>query len=103
MRKKQEIQRLKYEVGLSNRTLARAHCISNCTVGEYVVRARRAGLVWSLEGEQTEEELYQQLFPEVKKPQMVERPMPDWERVHLGWHVRESHCNCCGRNNGRNF
>ena len=45
LRKIREILRLKYEVGLSNRAIARACCISNSTVGEYVVRARRAG--WS--------------------------------------------------------
>jgi transposase len=82
LRKIREILRLKYEVGLSNRAIARACCISNSTVGDYVVRARRAGLVWPLAEEQTEEELYQQLFPEVKKPQLVERPVPDWEEVH---------------------
>ncbi len=46
------------------------------------MRARRAGLVWPLAEEQSEEELYQQLFPEVKKPKIVERPQPDWEKVH---------------------
>src|SRR5215207_968898 len=64
VRKIREILRLKYEAGLSNRAIARACCISNSTVGEYVVRARRAGLVWPVADERTEEELYQQLFPE---------------------------------------
>jgi transposase len=82
VRKIREILRLKYEVGLSNRAIARACCVSNSTVGDYVVRAKRAGIVWLVANERTEDELYQQLFPEVKKPQMVERPMPDWERVH---------------------
>ena len=82
LRKTREILRLKYEVGLSNRAIARACCVSNSTVGEYVVRAKRAGLVWPLAKEQTEEELYKQLFPEVKKPQRVEHPLPDWEEVH---------------------
>jgi transposase len=82
VRKIREILRLKYEVGLSNRAIARACCVSNSTVGDYVVRARRAGLAWPVAEERTEEELYQQLFPEVKKPQMVERPLPDGEAVH---------------------
>ena len=82
LRKIREILRLKYEVGLSNRAIARACCISNSTVGEYVVRARRAGLVWPLAEERSEEELYKQLFAEVEKPRMVERPLPDWEEVH---------------------
>ncbi len=82
VRKIREILRLKYEVGLSNRAIARACCISNSTVGEYVVRARRTGLVWPVAEERTEEELYQQLFPEVKRPKLVERPVPDWEKMH---------------------
>jgi transposase len=82
VRKIREILRLKYEVGLSNRAIARACCISNSTVGDYVVRARRAGLVWPVAEEQSEGELYQQLFPEVKRPKLVERPQPDWEKVH---------------------
>jgi len=83
VRKIREILRLKYEAGLSNRAIARACCISNSTVGDYVVRAKRAELSWPLAEEQTEEELYQLLFPEVKRPKMVERPMPNWETVHL--------------------
>ena len=58
MRKIREIVRLKDEVGLSNRAIARACCISNSTVGEYVIRAGRAGLVWPVADERTEEELY---------------------------------------------
>jgi transposase len=82
LRKIREVLRLKHEIGLSNRAIARACRVSNSTVGEYVVRARRAGLVWPLVEERSEEELYKQLFPEVEKPGMVERPLPDWEEVH---------------------
>ena len=82
LRKIREVLRLKHEVGLSNRAIARACRVSNSTVGEYVVRARRAGLVWPLAEERSEEELYKQLFAEVEKPVMVERPLPDWEEVH---------------------
>src|SRR5690606_38947287 len=82
VRKIREILRLKYEVGLSHRAIARACCISNSTVGDYVVRARRAGLVWPLPDELGEEELYRKLFPEVKNPQMEKRPLSDWEEVH---------------------
>src|SRR5512141_2111634 len=82
VRKIREILRLKYEVGLSNRAIARACRISNSTVGAYVVRARRAGLVWPVAEEWSEEELYQQLFPEVEKPRIVERPLPSGEEMH---------------------
>jgi len=82
VRKIREVLRLKYEVGLSNRAIARACRISNSTVGEYVVRARRAGLVWPVAEDRSEEELYRQLFPEVEKARLVERPVPNWEEVH---------------------
>lgn len=82
VRKIREILRLKYEGGLSNRAIARACCISNSTVGEYVVRARRAGLVWPLPDELGEEELYRKLFPEVKKPKLEARPLPEAAQVH---------------------
>jgi transposase len=82
LRKIREILRLKHEGGLSNRAIARACRISNSTVGDYVVRARRAGLDWPLPDELGEEDLYRKLFPEVKQPQMVERPLPDGETVH---------------------
>ena len=36
LRKIREVLRLKHEVGLSNRAIARACCISNSTVGEYL-------------------------------------------------------------------
>ena len=82
VRKIREILRLKYEVGLSNRAIARACRVSNSTVGEYVVRAKRAELVWPLPDELREEELYRKLFPEVEKPRMEVRPLPDGEAVH---------------------
>src|SRR5574338_151497 len=73
LRKIREILRLKHEHGLSNRAIARACSISNSTVGDDVVRARRAGLGWPLPDELREEDLYRKLFPEVEKPRMEER------------------------------
>lgn len=82
MRKIREVLRLKYENGLSNRAIARACCISNSTVGEYIARAERAGLKWPLSESCSEEQLYQQLFPEEEKGAASERPVPNWEEVH---------------------
>ncbi len=50
LRKIREILRLKEEVGLSNRGIARANNISNSTVGEYLSRAQAANLHWPLGG-----------------------------------------------------
>lgn len=81
VKKIKEVIRLKYEAGLSNRTIAGACKVSNSTVGEYLARAEAAGLVWPL-ADMGEEELYTRLFPEGKAiKQQAERPMPDWEKV----------------------
>ena len=111
VRKIREILRLKHEAGLSNRAIARACSVSNSTVGDYVVRARRAGLGWPLPDELREEDLYRKLFPEVEKPRMEERPLPDGETVHrdlarkgvtlkLLWHIVPM---SFGRSTGRNI
>ena len=63
MRKIKEILRLKYEAGLSNRAIAGACNISNSTVGQYLRRAKAAGVSWPL-NELSEDELYQKLFGE---------------------------------------
>ena len=81
VRKIREILRLKHEVGLSNRAIARACKLSNSTVGEYLRRAREAGVSWPLPEELGEEELYRELFPEAKGEAETDRPLPDWEEV----------------------
>jgi transposase len=80
MKKIEEILRLKHESGLSNRAIAGACKISNSTVGEYLRRAKAAGISWPL-GELGEDALYQKMFGE--QPQLPEKakPLPDWEEV----------------------
>lgn len=82
LRKIREILRLKYEMGLSNRAIARACQVSNSTVGEYIRRARKAGLRWPVAEEVGEEELYRRLFPEEAKRKAVQRPVPNWDEIH---------------------
>ena len=62
MRKIREILRLKYEVGLSHRAIARALTIGLGTVSSYAERARRAGLGWPLPEELDDATLESQLF-----------------------------------------
>jgi len=81
LRKIREILRLKEEVGLSNRAIARASKMSNSTVGEYLRRAQVANLGWPLPEGISEEELYQKLFPEDAQADEPERPLPDWEYI----------------------
>ena len=80
LRKIKEIMRLKYEAGLSNRAIAGACKISNSTVGEYLRRAKAAGIGWPLT-EENEDRLYQQLFPGKRVPVEQTRPLPGWEEV----------------------
>jgi transposase len=80
LRKIREILRLKHEAGLSNRAIAGACKISNSTVGEYLRRAKAAGIGWPL-AEISEEDLYQKLFPEQKPVPETARPLPNWEAV----------------------
>jgi transposase len=80
MKKIKEILRLKYEAGLSNRAIAGACNISNSTVGEYLRRAKAAGVSWPL-GELNEDELYQKLFGEKEVLPEKAKPLPDWEAV----------------------
>ena len=82
MRKIREILRLKNEIGLSNRAIARACQVSNSTVGEYLIRAEQAGVGWPLAEAVSEADLYQKLFPEGEKPVVPERPMPNWAEIH---------------------
>src|SRR5450759_4691528 len=80
LRKIREILRLKHESGLSNRAIAGACKISNSTVGEYLRRAKVAGIGWPVV-ETDEDKLYQQLFPEKKPAEEKVRALPDWEAV----------------------
>jgi transposase len=80
LRKIREILRLQ-EAGLSNRAIARACKISNSTVGEYLRRAKVAGLHWPLPEGISEDELFQKLFPSSSRESTPERPLPDWKTV----------------------
>lgn len=82
MRKINEVLRLKWDKGLSNRTIGRSCRISHSTVSEYVKRAAAAGLKWPLPEELDEASLYARLFPEDRRatPQMIQT-LPHWEQV----------------------
>jgi len=82
VRKIREVIRLHFEARLSNRAAARACQVSNSTVGEYLERAKKAGLSWPLPEGLSDEELYRRLYPEEScvKPENG-RPLPDWEAV----------------------
>ena len=82
MRKTVEILRLKHEVGLTNRQIARSCGLSHPTVSRYLERAQQAGLTWPLPEELDEEQLQALLFPAAADDGRPGRPLPDMEQVH---------------------
>ena len=82
MRKTTEILRLKHEVGLTHRQIARSCGLTHPTVSKYLERAQRAGLVWPLPEDVDEEQLQALLFPETDDGQRSSRPLPDMDYIH---------------------
>lgn len=81
MRKIKEVLRLSLEGGRSQREIARILNVGRTTVGEYLTRAREAGLEWPLAEEWDDERLERALFPP-PLPAGTPRPVPDWEALH---------------------
>jgi transposase len=80
MRRIRDVVRLKYEGGLSHRSIAKACGLGVGTVSEYVARAKRAGLGWPLPAALDEAALEARLFPVPEAGR--ERPMPDPASLH---------------------
>jgi transposase len=81
MRKIKEVIRLKWELGLSNRAIARSCSIGRTTIAEYLHRAAAAGLTWPLP-EINEAELDRKLFPPLPVIPVELRPLPNWPEIH---------------------
>jgi transposase len=82
MRKVREVLRLKWECRQSNRAIARSCRLAHSTVGEYLDRARAAGLSWPLPVDLDDDQLEQLLFPPTPSVSTRQIPCPDWSRVH---------------------
>lgn len=82
MRKIREVLRLRWEQGLSHRQIVTSCQLGQGTVGEYLRRAKAAGLCWPLPETLTDAELERQLFPPPETIPTDERPLPDWGYVH---------------------
>jgi len=83
MRKIREVLRLRFELGLGQRAIARACSISQSTVHDYLNRAAAAGVVWPLGEEWDEQRVEQALFGErqvVKR--LPEQVLPDFSALH---------------------
>jgi transposase len=84
MRKIKEVLRLRFELGLGKRPIARSCGIGPSTVHEYLERAAAAGIGWPLPEGLGEEELAAKLFGSqpVVPPLARQRPQPDWPAIH---------------------
>jgi DNA-binding MarR family transcriptional regulator len=75
MRKIHLVLRLFFEAGLSIRAIARSIQSSPATVGDYIRRAKAAGLTWPLPDELDERRLEATLFPNKSAPKSTV-PLP---------------------------
>lgn len=80
MRKVREVLRLKFQLELSDRDIAKSCRVSKTTVGEYVQRAKEAGLSYPLPEDLDDEALAAKLF--LVKDKSEGKPLPEWEAVH---------------------
>jgi transposase len=81
MRKIRDVLRL-HAAGHSQQQISRSCGIARSTVGEYLQRARTAGISWPLPEPLDEAELEQQLFPPSPAGTAAARGAPDWAVVH---------------------
>ena len=82
MRKARDILRLKHEVGLGVRQIARSLRISHGTVVNYLGRAEAARLSWPLPEGIDDGQLEQLLFASQKPPEEARRALPDMAELH---------------------
>lgn len=81
MRRLREILRLKAK-GRFGREIARSLSLSPTTVGDYLRRAKVAGIAWPLPPELDDEEALERVLFVAPDEQRPSRPLPDWRRVH---------------------
>ncbi|MEN8802843.1 MAG: IS21 family transposase [Thiogranum sp.] len=84
MRKIHTVLRLYHQAGLSQREISRAQKIGYGTVGNYLTRARNAGLSWPLPPDVDERALELALFPD-QRPDSAQRRFtePNFAHIHV--------------------
>lgn len=82
MRKIKEVLRLRHELGLAQRQIARSCSISRAAVAEYLERAAAAGLSWPLPEGCNDEQLEAQLFRRAAPEPALKRAVPDFAQLH---------------------
>lgn len=82
MRKIKEVLRLRYELGLGQRQIARSCSMSRAAVADYLERAEAAGFRWPLPEGCGDEQLEAQLFRRPVPEPAVRRMLPDFAQMH---------------------
>jgi transposase len=82
MRKIRETLRLHHDSGLGQRPISRCLNISRTTVGDYLHRAKIAGVGWPLPEVLTDQQLYSLLFPSAVPVAPTVRSLPDCATLH---------------------
>ena len=82
MRRTREILRLKHEVGLGVRQIARSLRISHGTVVNYLQRAEAAGVAWPVPDGIDDQQLQNLLFSSQRPAEEARRALPDMSEVH---------------------
>jgi transposase len=83
MRKLKEVLRLRFELGLGQRQIARSCSIGHGTVYEYLKRAQAAGVTWPLPEGWDDRRLEEALFGSAPRRVYESRkPVPDFARLH---------------------
>lgn len=82
MRKIKDVLRLKFEVGLAQRQIARSCGLGKTTVSECLARFERSGLSWPQAAELDEATLERQLYPPAPSVPTAARALPDWAFIH---------------------
>jgi transposase len=81
MRRIRDVLRLKAG-GMSKRQIAASVGIGATAAGDYLRRAKQAGLVWPLPDDLDDAALEARLFRPAQSIGAVERPQPDWAAIH---------------------
>jgi transposase len=84
MRRIKEVLRLKYELGLGQRQIARSCSIGQATVNDYLRRAAAASLQWPLTEEWDDDRIERELFGTRHQPSTPpsQRTPPDFPSIH---------------------
>jgi len=83
MRKLKEVLRLRFELGLGQRQIARSCSIGQGTVYEYLKRAQAAGVTWPLPEGWDDRRLEEALYgPAPRRVYESRKPTPDFAQLH---------------------